>query len=79
MTVEELLAEYAAELAEEPWLRAFIEPDDEDLQPADARWREAQTEAKVQLRAKGVELRRRAVTKSGLRTTSLAVTAEELR
>jgi hypothetical protein len=37
--------EMREQLKERPWLEPFVEPDDVDLEPAEARWREAVEEA----------------------------------
>jgi hypothetical protein len=77
MTAEELLAAFAGELDESPWLRAFVSDGDTSLDEAERRWRDAVAAAKVELRAKGVELHRRMTTRHGLQTTCLAMTTEE--
>jgi hypothetical protein len=60
-------------LASKPWLRPFVEDDDEDLEPAEERWREAVDLAVRELEALGVVVHERAKTKSGLQTTMLLV------
>ena len=77
MTRAELCRRHADELGESPWLRPWVEDGDEDLGAAEARYREAVTAAKVELRARGVELHRRMTTRHGLQTTCLAMTTEE--
>jgi hypothetical protein len=76
MTASEVGKKYRNDLAEKPWLRSFIDDGDDDLEPAKARWREAQAEARIALRHKGVELHRTMTTANGLRTTALLVKNE---
>jgi hypothetical protein len=59
MKFAELLARYADELAARPWLRPFVEDDDEDLEPAKKRWEDCQRRSPLALRARGIELHRR--------------------
>ena len=77
MTVKELFAEHADELAAAPWLRAFVEDGDETLEPATKRWEDCQRRARLALRARGVELYRRMRGRNGLSTTALAVATEQ--
>jgi hypothetical protein len=78
MTVDELLTRHAAELADRPWLRPFVEDDDEDLEPATRRWQDCQRRSRLALRARGIGLHRRVGGRNGLSTTALAVeTGEE--
>jgi hypothetical protein len=63
-------------LAERPWLRPFVEPDDEDLEAAEERWREAVEAAKAELRRLGVVVQERARTADGYETTMLKMPSE---
>lgn len=76
MNTSELRKLFADELAERPYLRAFIEDDDEDLEPAKERWRDCQRRSRLALRARGVDLHRRVRGRNGLSTTALAVETE---
>ena len=77
MTAADLLAANAEELAERPYLRAFIEDDDHDLRPAERRWEDCQRRTRLALRARGVELHSRVRTPTGLTTTALAVETDQ--
>jgi hypothetical protein len=77
MTTSELLELFADELKERPELRAFIEDDDEDLEPAKERWRDCQHRSRLALRARGVELHHRIRGRNGLSTTALAIDIEK--
>jgi hypothetical protein len=72
MTVEELLATFADEIDEAPWLRVWVEDGDDSLVEARQRFEECVSEALVHLRARGVEVRSLAVTADGVETTMLA-------
>jgi hypothetical protein len=72
VTVEELLAEYADEIDQEPWLRPWLADGDESLVEARQRLGECVREATVALGARGIEVRSLAVTADGVETTMLA-------
>jgi hypothetical protein len=59
-----------ATLERKPWLRLYLVDGDEDLIGARARYKEAQQEARVQLRKKGKEPHRRMVARGGIQTTA---------
>jgi hypothetical protein len=78
MTVEELLAAFADELDEAPWLRVWVEDGDESLVEARQRFDQCVDEAMVSLRARGVEVRSLVVTAGGIETTMLAPPPSEV-
>ena len=74
---EQMTAEMLEGLEQRPWLRPFVAPDDENLEPAEERWREAVREAKAELRRLGVEVYERAKTAEGYETTMLLMSSEK--
>lgn len=60
-------------LAERPWLAAFVEPGDDTIDAALARFDAAEREARQHLRANGIAAHRRARTATGLETTAVAL------
>lgn len=66
-------------LKNRPWLEPFIEAGDENLEPAETRWREAVDLAIRQLEEMGVEVFERMLTADGLETTALIVAEREPR
>jgi hypothetical protein len=78
VTVEELVATFADELDEAPWLRVWVEDGDESLVEARQRFDECVREATVALRARGVEVRSLVVTADGVETTMLAPPPSEV-
>lgn len=60
-----------AGLRERPWLGAFVEDDDEDLEAAERRWEEAVEEGVRRLEELGVEVYKRARTADNVETTML--------
>ena len=59
-----------ATLEKKPWLRLYLVEGDRDLIAARARYKEAQEEARFQLRKKGKEPHRRMVARGGIQTTA---------
>ena len=71
MNVDQLRQRFATELLERPWLKAFFEDGDQDLEPAKKRWSECQHRSRLALRSRGVELHRRIQGRRGLSTTAI--------
>lgn len=74
--LEQFTDEVLERLEAEPWLIAFVEDADEDLDAAQARYREAVEAARERLHTRGVAVYHRMQPRRGVQTTALDISEE---